>query len=290
MISYPVELNLRSIIMYKLENNNALKKIYINYLSKCIACIFPLSVLAFYFFKNIKYNSALSVCFIVNLLLILFTLSIFNNSLNDYLIKNRIIPYLRKNYSKSLSYDKNNNQKYVPSINPYDIFETSLFSYSHCWKNIQNIISGSINNTKFKIYDTNISETFLGYTATTFNGQVIEVNSDRTICNNELYIRPKKFFNLKIFKSLMQNKQLSLNNFILYSQDNNLQFEKIQNLKYFLGNYGKKNIYINIKKNTLFILINSNKSLLNQFNLVNINKFNDTQINIIFNLIKSLNY
>lgn len=276
--------------MYKLENNNTVKRIYINCLLKCIAWLFPLCLSAFYFFKNIKYNNALSVCFLLNLLLILFIFSIFNNSLNDYLIKYRIIPYLRKNYSKSLSYDKNNNQNFVPSINPHDIFETSLFSYSHCWKNIQNIISGSINNTKFKIYDTNISETFFGYTATAFNGQVIEVNFDRAICNNELYIRPKKFFKLKNLKPFIQNKQLSLNNFILYSQDDSLQFEKFQHLKYFLENYGIKNIYINILKNTLFILINSNKQLLNQFNLANINKFNDRQINLIFNLIKSLNY
>lgn len=266
-------------------DNNEIKKIRKNLLIKCFIYTTPLCLLALFFLVNIKYEFTLSICFILTCLIILVLISIFNDKFSTLITKNYILPNLRKNFCKSISFDKENFKNYKPSIQPLN---TTWGVYFNCWKDITDVISGSFNNVNFHIADTNTQADFFGWIFTGFYGQVIEI-SNNNLFQDEILVLPKHIFNKNSYNGYLINKEFLINKHIVYTKTENIKNKEILFIKYFVEHFHKNKIYIQITKNKMLIMIDSNKSLLGRFNLINIKEYDYSDINMIFNLIKLVN-
>ena len=263
-------------------DNNEIKKIRKKLLLKCFIYTTPLCLLALFFLVNIKYEFALSICFILTCLIILVPISIFNDKFSTLITKNYILPNLRKNFWKSISFDNENFKNYKPSIQPLN---NSWGVYFNDWKNITNVISGSFNNVSYHIADANTQAHFLGRPFTSFYGQVIEINNNN-LFQDEIFVLPKHIFNKNSYNGYLINKEFLINKHIVYTKNENIKNKEILFIKYFVEHFRKSKIYIQITKNKMLIMIDSNKSLLNRFNLIYTKEYDYSDINMIFNLIK----
>ena len=263
-------------------DNNEIKKMRKNLLIKCFIYTTPLCLLALFFLVNIKYEFTLSICFILTCLIILVPISIFNDKFSTLITKNYILPNLRKNFCKSISFDKENFKNYKPSIQPLN---TTWGVYFNCWKDITDVISGSFNNVNFHIADTNTQAHFFGWIFTGFYGQVIEI-SNNNLFQDEILVLPKHIFNKNSYNNYLINKDFLINKHIVYTKTENIKNKEILFIKYFVEHFRKNKIYIQITKNKMLIMIDSNKSLLNRFNLISVKEYDYSDINMIFNLIK----
>ena len=268
-----------------MQSSKDIKKIQLELLLKCLLWTLPLCLLAIYFLINIRYEFILLICFILTCLIIFVPISIFNDKLNELIIKNHILPSLRKKFCESLSFDKDNNKNYKPDFQPLN---SSFGTYFNSWKNITNVISGSLNGINFKIADANTRAGFSGFTFTSFYGQIIELTSNN-LFNDEMLIKPIKIYNTNSNDSYLLNKEFIINKHVVYTKKDNIKCDKFLFLKNFIENYDKKKVYIRITENKMLIMIESNCSLLNKFNLINVREYNYKNIHMIFDLIKSLN-
>lgn len=260
-----------------------IRKLRIKLLSKCLAWVLPICLLAYLFFINIKYSASFLVCFILTCFFVFVPVSIYDEKFNSQIFRNRILPKLRKDISKSISYDKNNNQKYKPIFEPVN---KGFGEYFHRWSNIHNVLTGNINGVGYKIADTNTSACWLGFSYISFNGQIIELDLDKDISAGKIIIKPQKIYNEPLQDGL-PIKNLDLKKHVVYTNDcikNDDVFLKIKN---FVENYNKK-MYIKIEGKNILIMIDSNTSLSRQFSLFRTSKFDYENINMIFNLIQEL--
>lgn len=84
-----------------MQNLDELRKIHRELLFKCLIWITPLILSALFFLFNIRYEFLFLICFILSCLVICVPVSIYNNKFNTFIIKNNILPNLRKNFDKS---------------------------------------------------------------------------------------------------------------------------------------------------------------------------------------------
>ena len=73
------------------------------------------------------------ISLVLTCLIILVPISIFNDKFSTLITKNYILPNLRKNFWKSISFDNENFKNYKPSILPLN---NSWGAYFNDWKNI----------------------------------------------------------------------------------------------------------------------------------------------------------
>ena len=240
-------------------------------------------LLALIFLINIKYEFISIICFILTCLIMFVSISIFNDKFSTLIVKNYILPYIRENFCKSISFDKVNNKNYKPGSKPLNY---SWGTYLNRWVNITNIISGMINGINYKIADANTRASFCGHEFTDFYGQIIEINYNAAF-DNEILIAPKKYIKSNFRSNYLLNKEFLIKKHVVYTQNDNIKYEQFQFIKNFVENYNK-NMYIHITQNKMLIMIDSNNSLLNQFNLFYLKEYNYDKLHRIFDLIKSI--
>ena len=271
------------VINMKMYACKELRKIQKQLLLKCILWTIPFFLLALIFLINIKYEFISIICFILTCLIMFVPISIFNDKFSTLIVKNYILPYIRENFCKSISFDKVNSKNYKPDSKPLNYSWGTCFN---CWADITNIISGMINGINYKIADANTRASFCGHRFTDFYGQIIEINY-KAAFDNEILIAPKKIYNSNFRSDYLLNKEFLIKKHVVYTKNDNIKYEQFQFIKNFVENYNK-NMYIHITQNKMLIMIDSNNSLLNQFNLFYLKEYNYDKLHRIFDLIKSI--
>lgn len=270
-------------IRIKVHDSKELRKIQRQLLLKCILWTIPLFLLALLFLINIKYDFIFLICFILTCLIMFVPISMFNDKFSTLIIKNYILPYIKENFCKTISFDKVNSKSYKPDSKPLNY---TLGTYFNSWEDINNVISGTINGINFKIADANTRTYFCGFPVTDFYGQIVEINHN-TAFDNEIFIAPPKIYNRNFCSNYLLNKDFSVKKHVVYTKNNNIKYDQFQFIKIFIENYNK-NMYVHINQNKMLIMIDSNNSLLNQFNLFYIKEYNCGKLYKIFDLIKSI--
>ena len=266
-----------------LKKHNELKKIQRELLIKCLIWAIPLFLLALFFLIHIKYEFTLLICFILTCLILFIPISIYNDKFSTIIIEKQILPNIKEQLCKSISFDKDNQQKYKPSSHPLN---DSWGVYLNRWNNITNVISGSINGVNFKIADANTSSSFCAFPFTSFYGQIIELSYNNSF-DGEIFIKPKKIYNRNFCNRCTLNKEYTIEKHAVYTKNNNDSYNDFLFIKYFIEHYNKK-MYVHIVTNKIFVMIESNNSLLNQFNLFYLKKYSYQNLRLIFELIKHI--